>query len=1143
MASRNVGLLAILMMLFLAPSLAPFIAFTQDDEPLYVMFIWHFHQPWYYDPNNESFILPWVRMHSVGNYYKMAYILQKFPEVKVTFTFSGSLLTQLLDYVNTEKRDHRFELSLKLAEGGELSVEEKFSMLQIPGGFFDINWRRIVDVVPEYARLRDKALSLLREYISLPEEEYKNRVVSEFSDQEILDLACMFNLFWIDPLVLKEEFPSLYKIREAYLSPEGYDCQPSDLKEILEAHLEIMSQIPLIYQELLRKGQVEVIPVPFSHPLAPILTALGLSGDLKVHSALTREIFQKIFNYTPKGVWPAELAINHDVLEVFAVTGYLWTVGDDTVLIKTVPSLTTFTLRDVLYTDNYVWKLTLGDKSFFVFFRNSGLSNLVSFTYSNIDSKEAARDLVSRLKEYAGSRPGGVIVIALDGENPWEHYEEFGDVFLSELYRLLSEAQEEGVIRTITPSEYLALKGEESIPELPKASHLYLALEGKDISDLPHSYTKDAYSELPRETRQASIAEGSWAGGELAIWIGQRQENAAWMLLVKAREDVLQALGATSIEEAMEKSSSAATYLLMAEASDWFWWYGGDGGGTFPSNPLFKGYLSKAYESAGLSPPAMLKALFNPDATPIGVINSDLPKPVASPPTIDGLLGEDAWSSAITLTVGRSVVTEARIGVSGSGLFVGLKPGSEASQGDLIAVYLTNPWRSVSPYHPGYNPTYRDGKLAPMGLFYEILVPIGGSEAVINLADGSGGWVEAFRVDMKYKDYIELYVPWSMLSLSPGDLVYVVIAGYKNGSLIEDSSRLGMTHIIQVPRLVVEAGAKTVFEMKDPVGDDDGAGGYEYPLNPVFREGVFDLTLFRVVDAGDKVRFEVYVRDLGGNPWGGPNGFSLQYVHIYIRTTIDEKGSNETFGLNVALDENSRWHIALLIAPGWGSDPVPQGERAALYYYNGSLIVQDGILDVYADPASNAIIAEVEKTVLLDVDNVDKWTFTVALTSYDGYGPDRIRPFGVEAQEWVVGVGTNLAQAVLFNVVPRVMDLLAPTATDQYEMLNTFKIDRERGVGVPSIIRGVTAFPTTPQPETTTTTITITKTTETSITTTVTTTLEVLERTTETVTSMLTKPGETVTIEKTGWGSVLLVLVVGVVIGALATVLIRRPRV
>ncbi len=1011
-------------------------------------------------------------MHTVGNYYKMAYILSKYPEIKVSFTFSGSLLSQLLEYVEARTTDYRELISWKLAKGENLSVREAFSMLQIPGGFFDINWNRIVNVVPKYRELRDKAQEAFRKHIGLPEERFKEAVVSEFSREELLNLACLFNLFWIDPLILKEKYPELYEIREGYLRDREYSCSRDVLKMILEAQRSIMADTIPIYRTLITRGQVELVPVPYSHPLAPIITSLGLEEDLEVHVSLSIDLFKRIFNYNPSGVWPAELAVNEDVFKVFSKLNITWSIADDTVLLKSAPNIRVSTIGGVSVADSYFWTLDFNGRSFYVFFRNSDLSNLISFTYSNMRYSSAVDDLMMRLKTIAQARPGSLIVIALDGENPWEHYEEFGDLFLEEFYKQLSLAQREGVIRTVTPSEYISLKRDQA-KALPVLEHPYLNLKSKDISDIPASYVEDAYSTLPREVRRARIAEGSWAGGELSIWIGQRQENAAWMLLVKAREDVLKAVNATSLREVLQVKPKAARFILMAEASDWFWWYGGDGGGFFPSNTLFKQYLRLSYEEAGVQPPHFLKALFNPEATPIGVLNTDTPKPVDREPKIDGFLDEPMWGEALKIDVGEKYVREALVAVSSQNLIIGLKIAGR-DRGDLrIAIYLTNPWRSVSPHSLGYNSFFRDGSLAPMGLFYEILLDLSTSFSTINIADGAGSWTMLFKLDsIAIRESVELKIPWHMISLTPGDIAYIVVVVYKGGLLVERSDRIGLTHIIYVPRMMVAPQAKVVFEMNDPDGDDDGAGGYKYPLNPVFKPGVFDLLKFRVVKTDDRILFETYVRELGGNPWGGPNGFSMQYIHIYIRTTLKIRDRGDTLGLNVNLSNDSRWHVAILIAPGWGSSPVPQGERAAIYYSNGTVVVQDGLYKVYVDPTTNAIIAEVHSSLMLDVDNIERWIYTVVLTSYDGYGPDRIRPFGVESQEWIVGVGPRYAQAVLFNVVPRIMDILAPTRDDQYSMLNTFSIDGVRGVAQPAVIRGVSGAMVIRPPQIVTTTIT-----------------------------------------------------------------------
>ena len=44
------------------------------DRPLHIAFLWHMHQPYYKDPTSNKFIMPWVRLHGIKDYYDMAAI-------------------------------------------------------------------------------------------------------------------------------------------------------------------------------------------------------------------------------------------------------------------------------------------------------------------------------------------------------------------------------------------------------------------------------------------------------------------------------------------------------------------------------------------------------------------------------------------------------------------------------------------------------------------------------------------------------------------------------------------------------------------------------------------------------------------------------------------------------------------------------------------------------------------------------------------------------------------------------------------------------------------------------------------------------------------------------------------------------------
>ncbi|MEM0325858.1 MAG: glucodextranase DOMON-like domain-containing protein [Desulfurococcaceae archaeon] len=1046
-----------------------------EGQKIYVAFIWHYHQPWYYSIDETYFELPWVRMHSVGNYYKMAYILSKYPEVKATFTFSGSLLTQIIDYVENGKMDIREIISWRVVNR-TVTRNDVYSMLRIPGGFFDINWARIVDRSPRYRELRDLAQRLHSTCLTTARtpEEYVDCVVDGFTggnllNQTVVDLAVLFNLLWIDPQVAQEEYPLAYSLMQKAYNERYPNFTLDDLRYVLSVHRSIMLKVVLAYKELVERRQVELIPVPYGHPIAPLLVDFGLADDLHVHVIMSVIAFQVYFNYRPRGIWPAEQAVNEHAVQIFRRAGISWTITDSTVLLQTGANVAS--IEDL----GVPWYIDFPEGRIYIFFRETEISNLISFQYSGWDQDSAVNDLVNRLLSYARQAQGPrVVVIALDGENPWEHYPEFGTVFLNKLYSRLQELQRQGIVETITPGEFVERFSNVAKP-LPQREYLYLDLEKKDISNLPLNSYGDAYGDLPRRRVTARLPEGSW-GGDLSIWIGHRQENVAWMWLIKAREDVLRKLNVESFLELYARFPEVAEYIMRAQTSCWFWWYGGDGGGSpAPFDPLYKNYLRRAYELAGIKPPEYLLSYAYPDGAPRGLINLVPPSMLDKPPVVDGVL-EDLWRTAsregkaLELVVG-SIVTRAYVGVDREKVYFAFVISAQRLDNVKIAVYFATPSASLSPVNPGYVLYPRNATVdLAIYLTREVLIDLGTRRAQISKAE-NGTWTalgEAIlAIGGSPGNYVvEVSAGILELDLAMGQPAYFAIAVYVNDELYEWSSRYDMAYQLYIPIPSPLLMGRVIIDVKDPVGDDDGPGGFEYPLNPVFARGVFDLTRFVVIDAGDRLIFITYFVTLGGNPWSGPNGWSMQQIHIYIKTTLQTEGKYEAIALNIIVEHG--WHMALLVAPGWGTDPLPRGERTALYYYDrDEPLVQNGLLRAYADHAENAIIVEVSKTVMYDVDNVDKWIFVVAVTSHDGYGVNRIRPFSPSKGEWNIYVPTEYAMAILQDVLPYVMDLLAPTKEDQYSMLRSFDpatrtLARVRGVGLHEPVTTPIETPLTP---------------------------------------------------------------------------------
>ncbi len=120
---------------------------------------------------------------------------------------------------------------------------------------------------------------------------------------------------------------------------------------------------------------------------------------------------------------------------------------------------------------------------------------------------------------------------------------------------------------------------------------------------------------------------------------------------------------------------------------------------------------------------------------------------------------------------------------------------------------------------------------------------------------------------------------------------------------------------------VPDAAADTVVSLKDPTRDDDGPGTYQYPTDPVYQPGSFDLTSFEVETRGGEVVFRVGFRVKVEDPWDSKswqgNGFSLQFVQVYLdRDHQPASGFCDGLpGLNVRFRPESCWEKVVLISP------------------------------------------------------------------------------------------------------------------------------------------------------------------------------------------------------------------------------------
>ena len=154
------------------------------NDPLHVLILWHMHQPIYKGVGNGGFLLPWVRLHALKDYYDMVDVLGDFPGVRVTFNLVPSLMEQIQDYADRDAADPFLDISLKPA--AELTADDRLFLLK---NFFSLNFDQMVQPYARYKELFEKRghvgdLDKLREKTAL------------FTEPDYRDLQVWFNLAW-----------------------------------------------------------------------------------------------------------------------------------------------------------------------------------------------------------------------------------------------------------------------------------------------------------------------------------------------------------------------------------------------------------------------------------------------------------------------------------------------------------------------------------------------------------------------------------------------------------------------------------------------------------------------------------------------------------------------------------------------------------------------------------------------------------------------------------------------------------------------------------------------------------------------------------------------------------------------------------
>jgi alpha-amylase/alpha-mannosidase (GH57 family) len=709
-----------------------------SDHPLSIAFVWHMHQPYYKDDISGSYILPWVRMHGIKDYYDMPAMLADFPLIHQTFNLVPSLLKQIRDYVENNATDTFLILTLKPA--ADLTQEEKIFLLR---NSFMANWDTMIRPYPAYWELLD------RRGHSVSPGDLRN-ATRYFTTQDYRDLQVWFNLTWFDPL-FKQNDPLLKGLTE-----KGSGFTENEKVLLIQKQREVMALIIPEYRKLSALGRIELTTTPFYHPILPLLydTDLARVASPDIHLPANRfahpedalvqikralEYHEKLFGSRPSGMWPAEGSVAEEVLPLLADAGISWIGTDEGVLAR---SLGTHIERDfagvmkhpeVLYQPYRAGK---GDKTVSVVFRDHTLSDLVGFVYSKWDYKNAVHDLIDRLHRVRRSLSGRphLVSIILDGENAWEYYQNDGRDFFLYLYEKLSHEQG---LRCVGVNEYL--------------------------------------KEHPAQASIDRLHAGSWINANYRIWIGHEEDNRAWDLLGQTRQALVEY---AAREGDPEKLAAAWEEIYIAEGSDWCWWYGDD---HYSENDeefdlLFRTHLMNVYRIIGQDVPDDLQIpVLREDRQAMPTV--ELTAFIA--PVIDGQVTNyfewlpagfyDVSQGGGAMHRGASIITHIYYGFDLKNMFFRLDP-----SGSL-----------------------KDEKVADLGFFINFLSPRG-FDVEINLAPrerrvsavlfrgekGERKQIAAINA-VAANDIIELAMPFELVGAKPDDDLQIFVTVERAGSEVE----------------------------------------------------------------------------------------------------------------------------------------------------------------------------------------------------------------------------------------------------------------------------------------------------------------------------------------------------------------------
>ncbi len=545
--------------------------------PLYLAIVWHQHQPRYYqDLKTGEYFAPWVRLHGIKDYFDMAHILENYPNVHVTINLTPVLLMQLENEIKMyeEGKSPDVEVRMTLKNADSLTVEDKKHLLS---SFFSANWDNMIDIWPRYRELRLKRVMNPDGSINF------EKTMKRYTTQDYRDLQMWFNLAWFDPDFQEGEvtLPTGKTVSVKKYIEQGRNFTEKQKKEVMDIEFEILKAIIPEHKKLQDMGQIEVITTPYYHPILPLIYDTDLAKEAMPNTPLPPRFswpsdamwhlkkavmkYESIFGRKPYGMWPAEGSVAEAIVPLVHDAGFKWMASDVGVLSRSLN-------KGLLQADDMYRPYVVGkkDKTVYMVFRDTDLSDRIGFRYRSLSGVAAANDFIKTLyeihKKFADDPQPHLVTVILDGENAWEWYKRDAKDFFHALYSQLDSSD---WLITTTVYDFL-----EKYPPKRHINHLFA---------------------------------GSWINADFSTWIGEPEENLAWDYLGRVRKWFEKQKASGKYEKVV--LDRAFMELASAEGSDWFWFFGNDQnapGGDRWTDVMFRRTLKNVYQILGKPYPAFL---------------------------------------------------------------------------------------------------------------------------------------------------------------------------------------------------------------------------------------------------------------------------------------------------------------------------------------------------------------------------------------------------------------------------------------------------------------------------------------------------------------------------------------------------------